>query len=205
MLETATLRLGETDPDLELTLSATAAMLRICANAPAWTSAVVIADFEGLAGETSAERAMLAACAPHMTLTGAGTAKRVTDVCGRALALSAHECDGSLTADYLACRVALLAEATDTVELVLARAPGQPPTGAPDDRTLSALVLRCQLACRAVSWAMRRQMLAWGSASSTTWPRQSFIAACAAICWPHWRRSGSSAAATTRPMRRLAQ
>lgn len=121
-------------------------MLRICANAPAWTSAVVIADFEGLAGETSAERAMLAACAPHMTLTGAGTAKRFTDVCSRALALSAHECDGSLTADYLACRAALLAEATDTVELVLARAPGQPPTGAPDDRTLSDLVLRCQLA-----------------------------------------------------------
>jgi DNA-binding CsgD family transcriptional regulator len=77
---------------------------------------------------------MLAAWASHTTLTGSSTARRVAEVCGRALLEGV---------DYLACRAALLADAGELVERALAHEPAEPATG---DDGLVELAIRSQLA-----------------------------------------------------------
>ena len=116
--------------DLELHVRATAATLR------AWTGyAPAVTGCDDLPGESAAERGMLAACATQWVLTG--SAGGVAELCRRALSQASP---GSgrpvLGADYLACRAAVLADAGDLVEGVLAR---QAAEQAPAVRALLAL------------------------------------------------------------------
>lgn len=141
LLETEALALHAGHGDLELSLLATAATLEACAGAvPAAAS-----FFADLSGETPAERAMLAAYASQMTLTGAAAAQ-VAELCGRALAGDAIRRDaaGFPGADYLACHAAVLADAGDLVEARLAR---PVPEGSPvPESAASDAALRAQLA-----------------------------------------------------------
>ena len=135
-------RLGQTDADLEFGLRAAAAALRVCAGAAPSASEDAIAGFETLPGDTPRERAMLAGFASHAILTGAASARRVSDVCARALADRGEASSGAFSdiADYLACRAALLADARELVEPWLER------VSEDDHTTLCRLGLRAQLA-----------------------------------------------------------
>ena len=81
---------------------------------------------------------MLAACSSQLTLTGAGTAERVADMSRRALTGEATH------ADYLACHAAVLADAGELVEDVLARRDSQESRSA--ESAVADLALSSQLA-----------------------------------------------------------
>ena len=147
LLESEIRHVGDVDPGLELCLRAAAATLQACAHTCSFATAEAMAAAEAMPGDTPGEQGMLAACAAEMTVTGAGDAARVSAACARALGDGPRQSapEFSDTADYLACRAALLADTHELVEGVLARST-PPDTAAIDDRGLSALVLRSQVA-----------------------------------------------------------
>ena len=142
LVEAEAEHLGEIDADLEFTLRAAGAVLRVCAQAAPSVSQDTIAGFENLAGDTPRERAMLAGFASHAVLTGAASGGRVSNACARTLADRGQAPWGgfSAIADYLACRAALLADAGELVDPLLGR------VSEDDHTTLCRLGLRAQLA-----------------------------------------------------------
>jgi hypothetical protein len=141
-------RWPSSEAGLELELRAAAATLRVCIDGADWNPRDDVATLEMLAGDTPGERAMLAACGSHLTLIGAATAGRVSDVCRRVIANGGGSRVAYLsdTSDYLAGLTALLADADDLVEVVLARNLQPPGAGAIDDREPCRLALCSQLA-----------------------------------------------------------
>jgi DNA-binding CsgD family transcriptional regulator len=140
-------RARDRHPGLELRIEAAAAALRVCGNASPCESPAISADADSVAGTSSAERAMLSACATHMTVIGAGSAVRVRDLCARAPGDRPAPLAGiDDVADYLACRTAILADGSDLVELTLARqSEAEPDTMASEGCEPSRHALRSQL------------------------------------------------------------
>jgi DNA-binding CsgD family transcriptional regulator len=132
-LEDEALALQKGERELELALLSRAAVLRTSAGAPAPRPSDRLGSGQ-LLGDTPAERAMLAAAAADMTLTGDGTAHDVAAICRRALAGRGGH------ADYLAGHAAVLADAGDLVEDVLAE------TEPDRDAAAGRLALQSQLA-----------------------------------------------------------
>jgi len=145
VIESQSARIHERGP--KLAMEAAAATLRVCGNAPASGSPDEIAGWESLAGTSAAERAMLAACASHMTQIGAGDAVRVRDLCARAVGGRVEKLGAGVTslAEYLARRTAILADAGTLIEPVLGRE-RDPDSATPgDDRELARSALRSSL------------------------------------------------------------
>lgn len=143
LLEAEEAELSGAEANLQAGLRSTAATLRACCHLPPWGSREAPDSFEGVTGDTTPEREMLAALASHMALAGAGNADRVRDLCARALA--EVEEPPSETARYLACRTALLIDANDLVDGTLAR--GSEGQEAPEagEWALAQLALRAQV------------------------------------------------------------
>ena len=146
LLQDETALLDGSDPTLASSMRATVETLRACAGVPSWEPGDATSKVERLAGENPEQRAMLAAHASHMTLVGAGSASRVTSLCARAIAAGTTAQDSDVCTEYLAARAALLADGGDLAETVLARALVKPDSAAIDERGLSSLALRSQLA-----------------------------------------------------------
>jgi DNA-binding CsgD family transcriptional regulator len=144
LLESEMVDQRDTDPDLVARLRGPASTLRACCNLPPARSADAPVRFDVPAGLTSTDGGTLAGFAAHITLTGAGNADQVRDLCTRALA----DVENGAIADaarYLACRAAVLTDMSDLVERELACCPDGPEEPGMDGWAVARLAVGAQL------------------------------------------------------------